>query len=295
MALSQPRQIFGIHDAVPYNRTTGKPYGNLRVLQSSSLSLEGELIDSMGGSQKYAWASEDGAITAEMSLAFDEFPDFVSELFLGAAPTASTAETSGNVGTAANKYGSTIIDASNGISSVSLLSGSAANLKFGKYLIEAATASTFDVYYKTSVDVGRGTDGTHQSDLMKITASPLGFTASVASIPSFGLQFNQVGTPAFTFSGTPNTAEFEVRPVNSASSYVVVGALANQSFPEFGCLLYAQKRGNQQMFEVDAYRCKGVGMPLPFARAEFAAFEVTAKLLYDAALDGILKWRHVSP
>lgn len=292
MARSAPRSIFGVHGVTPYSRTTGLPYGELRVMKGSSISLTGEQVDLMGGSSKYPWASEEGSITAEMTLNVGELPNFMFELFLGNAPTDNSAEASGNISTPVDKNGSTIVDAANGIDSVSLLSGSAANLKFGKYVIEAATASTFDVYFLSGIDLGRGVDGEFQNDTMKITSAPLAFSTGSVSIASFGLTFNSVGTPAFTVG---DTAEFEVRPVNSKSTTVRIGGIVQQSFPEFGALVYSQKRGNEEMIEFDLFRCKGAGMPVPFEMGQFAAFEVKVKCLYDESKDGLFDMRHVSP
>ena len=291
MARSAPRSIFGVHGVTFYRRDTGVPYGELRVLQGSSISLAAELVDQMGGSSKYSWASEEGAITSEMTINTGELPNFMFELFLGAAPTLNAAETSGNISTLTNKDGTSIQDSSDGVASVYLLSGSAANLKFGKYVVEGAGSATFNLYYASSVDIGRGTDGSHLSDLL-LVASSVAFTSSVASVPAFGLAFDQIGTPAFVAG---ETATFEVRPVNSESSDVTVGSLVGQSFPEFGALVYAQKRGNGEQLEIDCYRCKAAGMPIPFEMGAWASFEVNAKLLYDSTQDGLFKMRHVSP
>lgn len=291
MARKAPRSIFGVHGATPYNRTTGLPYGELRVAKSSSLSLQGELVEQMGGSSKYSWAAEEGAITAELTLNVGELPNFMFELFLGKAPTDGSAETSGNISTAANKNGTSVINGTNGIGSVFLLTGSAANLKFGKYVLKALSANTFNVYYLSGIDLGRGGDGSFLTDDLCV-ASALSVASANATLPLFGLEFAKAGTPAFV---TGDTATFEVRPVNSGYSTVRVGGIVSQSFPEFGCLVYAQRRGNQQMLELDLFRCKGAGMPIPFEMGQFAGFEVKAKVLYDEALDGIFDKRFVEP
>jgi hypothetical protein len=291
MARSVPRAIFGIHGCTPYSRTTGLPYGELRVLAGSSVSLQAEQVDLVGGSSKFPWASEEGAITSEMTLNVGELPNFLFELFLGKAPTANNAEATGNITTLTDKNGTSIVDPTNGIASVHLLTGSAANLKFGKYAIKAVGTATFNVYYLTGIDIGRGTDSAFLTDDMCV-ASAVAFTSSVASVPALGLAWAQIGTPSFT---TGDTATFEVRPVNSASSDVTVGGIIGTSFPEFGALVYAQKRGNQQMLELDLFRCKGAGMPLPFEMGQFAKYEIKVKCLYDETLDGIFKMRHVEP
>lgn len=292
MARTAPRSIFGVHGVTPYNRTTGLPYGELRVAKGSSLSMSGEQVDLTGGSSKFPWASEEGAISAEMTLNVGELPNFMFTLFLGTAPTDNAAEpTTGNISTMVDKNGTTVMDATNGIASVFLLAGSAANLKFGKYVVKALTASTFNLYLLSGIDAGRGTDISFLTDDMCV-ASAVAFTASVASVPALGLSWAQIGTPAFTVG---DTAEFAVRPTNSLSTTVRIGGVTGQSFPEFGALVYAQKRGNQEMLELDIFRCKGAGMPLPFEMGAFAGFEVKVKCLYDETKDGLFDMRHVSP
>jgi hypothetical protein len=292
MSRTAPRSIFGVHGVTPYNRTTGLPYGELRVTKGSSISMQGEQQDLLGGSSKYPWASEEGAITAEMTLNVGELPNFMFTLFLGTAPTDNAAElTTGNISTLTDKKGTSIVDATNGIASVHLLSGSAANLKFGKYVIKAVSTNTFNVYYLTGIDSGRGTDIAFLTDDMCV-ASAVAFTASVASVPALGIAWAMIGTPAFV---SDDTAEFTVRPLNSLSTTVRIGGITSQSFPEFGALVYAQKRGNGEMIEFDMFRCKGAGMPLPLEMGAFAAFEVKVKCLYDDAKDGLFDMRHISP
>lgn len=291
MARSAPRAIFGVNGCTPYSRTTGLPLGELRIVKSSSLSLSGELVDLVGGASKYPWASEEGAITAEMTLSVGELPNFMFQLFLGNAPTENTAQASGSISALTDKNGGSIVDPTNGIASVFLLASSQANLKFGKYVVKALTASTFNLYLLSGIDAGRGTDVSILTDDMCV-ASALSFTASVASVPALGVSFALIGTPAFTLG---DTATFEVQPVNSASSNVRIGGLSNQSFPEFGALVYSQKRGNQEMLELDIFRCKAAGMPLPFEMGQFAGFEVKVKCLYDDVKDGIFDMRHVQP
>lgn len=292
MALSEPRSIFGIHSVTPYRRTDGSPYGIMKVLQSSSLAFTGELIDLNGGSQKYPWASEDGLISAEMSLAVNQFEDFMFELFLGASVTANAAAASGAIDDVANFKGESIIDASNGIDAITATSSDEADLKFGTYIIKALSANTFDVYLMSDVDLGRGTDGVYQNDALKINATALDVSVGDAVLADYGLTFGLAGTAAFT---TGDTAKFRVRPPNSGSSEIVVGGVANQSFPEFGAIVIAQKRGSGEMVEVDLFRCKAAGMPIPFETNAFAQTEITAKALYDTALDGVYKMTTIKP
>jgi hypothetical protein len=288
MALSSPRAFFGIHSVSPYSRTDGSFFGELRVLESSSISLSGETIDLLGGSSKFPWESADGSITAEMSLAFSEYPDFVFELFLGNAPTNNAAETGGSVSGFANVKGSTVKHAANGIDAVELTGGDTADLKFGKYILIAASSNTVDLYLSSDIDIGRGTDGSYTNDSLLVAAG-LSVASGDAVDGTFGLTLSKVGTPAFT---TGDTAEFYIRPINTDSMDVTIGQQANQSFPDFGAMIYGQKKGGQ-MVEIEAYKCKAVGLPLGFTRNTYSSAEVTVKMLYDSAKDGVFRIRWI--
>jgi len=293
MALSDPRPVFGVHSVSPYNRTTGSFYGIVKVLAGSSLNLAGEQIELMGGSSKYSWAVEDGRIDAELSLKVREYPDFFIELFLGKAPTANSAESSGNLSTPANKKGTSIINATTGITAT-LTATTPADFKFGKYRIEYASATTVNVFFSSDADLARGSNGTYQSDLLKITATALTITSGGTTlIPSFGITLNG-GSGAIAFT-SGDTAEFEVRPINSKSMTVTIGSTSDSTFPEFGCIIMSQKRGNGEMWEIDALRVKGIGLPFGFEENAWSEAEVKAKCFYDSTQDAVLKIRHVTP
>lgn len=293
MALSDPRTIFGVHSIAPYNRNTGEFYGILKVLGGSTLSLSGETVDLFGGSFKFPWAVEDSTISAELNLRFSQYEDFLYELFLGKQPTVNTAQANGDVSTPVNVEGS-LIEATTGVASIAALSGSEANLKFGKYIAKAVSATEIDLFASTDLDFSRGTDTDYENDLLKITDSPLTVSDSggTTDLAEFGLQIaGGSGTVALT---TGDTAEFYVQPPNTKSMEVSIGG-SSDTFPEFGAVIYAQKRSNGEMFEIDCYRCKAIGMPMGFEQNAWSEAEVTAKVFYDSSKNSVMKLRHVSP
>lgn len=298
MSLSQPRSIFGISTVSPYSRVDGLFFGELRVLESSSISVSAETISLQGGSNKFDWSVEVGSMTSEMNLSFSEYPDFVFELFAGNAPTSNSAEANGSVTTLADKLG-TVVDGSTGIASIDIIGGSEADLKFGKYVIKTVSETTVDVYFSSDVDIGRGANGEFQNDGLKITVSALTVagTGGTVSIPNFGLEITGgSGTVALVALGAVgDTATFEVRPPNSGSMEVTVGQISDQSFPEFGAIIMAAKQSDGEMFEIDALKCTAAGLPIAFARNAYSPAEVNVKLTYDSVLDGVYKIRHVEP
>src|SRR5688572_29249809 len=117
MALSAPRILYGVHSVTPYSRTTGLFYGTAKVVGEFSMGLSGEVQKLFGGSSPYAWAIEKGVINSEVSFKLKQWESFLFEIFMGKAPTDSTADTAGTATTLTNKSGTSVV-ASTGIATV---------------------------------------------------------------------------------------------------------------------------------------------------------------------------------
>ncbi len=292
MALSDARIIFGVHSFTPYNRTTFEPFGTAKVLGSSTFALNGELVKLNGGSNRYPFAIEDSTITAEISLAMKEFPDFAFELFLGKAPSANAAEALGSTTTITNRKGTSVV-AATGLASVDIVAASEADLKFGKYLVKVVSATTVDVFGFSDVDFARGADLVFEDDNLKITASAITIVQSTgAAIPSLGVELTGgAGTIAMV---TDDTATFEIRPINTKSMDVTIGATTDV-YPEFGAILMSQQRGNGEMLEIEVFRAKAIGLPIGLEEKAFAEPEITAEAFFDSTANAVAKIRHVTP
>ncbi len=292
MALSAPRVLFGIHSVTPVNRSTQEFYGTLKVLGGSTISLSGETVELKGGSSKYSWAIEDGATTVEISLKSKEYPDFLFELFLGKAPTAVSADTAGTVTTATDGYGD-LINATTGVASVTVIpTTGAAHLKFGRYVLKAASSTTVDVFCSSDIDFARGTDEDFDNDYLRVaTGVTVSGTSGTTDIASLGLRITGgSGTVALT-SG--DTATFQVKPPSSKSMSVDIGATTDV-FPEFGLICLSQRRANNEMMEAYVYRCKGIGMPLGLEEKAFSEAEIKIKGMYDSVAGKVLTVTHIS-
>lgn len=262
-------------------------------MKGSSLTLTSNLVELSGGTSKYPWAVEDGLITAEMSLKFMQYEDFLIQLFLGTAPTDNSADALANVSALTNKKGTSVMSATTGLASIAVKTGSEADVKFGKFVVKAVSATTVDVYMSSDLDIGRGNKGTIQNDAMKITATPLTITASAPTdVPNFGLTLNGGSGAIALVAG--DTATFETRPENTGSMQVDIGSTVNTSFAEFGAVVMAAKRGNGELFEIDCVRCKAAGMPINFDQNVFSEADVKIKCLYDSVLDKVFSLRSVS-
>ncbi len=291
MALSDPRIIYGVHSISPYSRTTGLPYGILKVIGSANLALNSDLEQLYAGSNKFAWAAENKTVSAELTAKVKAFPGFLFSLFLGATVTDAAADTAGTISTAVNKNGTSII-AATGILAPTIVSANKAHLKFGKYVIKATGAAALSVYLLSDIDITRGNDESYISDDLDIQAVAGVASGADSDLPLLGIKFT--GGASVTAFTTGDTATFEILPPSTKSSNIVVGK-STDTFPAFGALLLAQKRATGEMFEIDAHNCVGGGLPIGLEENAFSQPELKMSCLYDASLDRVFTMRHILP
>lgn len=291
MGLSQDFIAYGIHSLVPYRRADKLPYGIFKVLGGGTISLSAEFEDLFGGSNKYAWASEAKTISAEFTATVKSMPDFLFEVFLGATVNNTAASATGSVEAIANFKGTSLVDASTGIDSVGIKSGSEADLKAAIYVVKAVSATTVDVYAMTDIEFANGNDLEYIDDELKITASPLTITASTAvEIPNSGLELT--GGAGVIGMTDGDTAVFKAAAAHGGISEIIVGKSA-ATFPEHGQVAMAAKRSNGDMMEIDIHKAVGAGFPIALEETVFSIPELTVKLLYDSCLDRIATFRKI--
>jgi hypothetical protein len=292
MSLSDARILYGVHSISPYSRTTGLPYGILKVIGSANLSLNSDLEQLYAGSNKYAWAAENKTVSAELTAKVKAYPGFLFSLFLGATVTDAGADTAGTISTAANKNGTSVI-AATGLASVAIKAAQKANLKFGKYVLKALTSTTLGVYLLSDIDITRGTDAAYTDDNLGLTLSTITISTTTGTdVDSLGLTLTG-GASAIAFV-VGDTATFEVLPPSTKSSSIIVGQ-STDTFPAFGALLLSQKRATGEMFEIDAHYCVGGGLPMNLEENAFSQPELKMACLYDSTLNRVFSIRHILP
>lgn len=291
MTLSQPNTNFGIHSVSPYDLVTKLPLGIFKVLGSAQFNLEGEVIPLQGGSSPYNWDVEDGAVTSELSITLREYPNALFETFLGRGLTINAAEPNGSISSALANANGTSVVASTGIVSVGVKSGSEVDVKTGKYVVKAVSATTVDVYSYSDVDFGKGADKTFEDDLLKITASPLTIVqAAAVDVPGFGIELT--GDSGVIAMVTDDTAIFDTRAQNTGSDSIVIGSITDR-FITVGLYIVGQRKGSNEIITLDVYRTKGVGVPFPFSEKEWMESELTMMAFYDADRDGLFSQQRI--
>lgn len=294
MPLSNPRIIFGIHSISPYNRTDKTPYGILKVIGSANLALTSDIEQLFAGSNKFAWAAEAKTLNSELTAKVKAYPGFLFSLFLGASVTDSGIDSAGTISTLVAGQGTTIPNATIGVASVIVIPTTGApNLKFGKYVLKAASATTVNVYLYSDINANRGTVVSYVDDTLQV-AGPITVTGTSGTTDIASLGIRVTGGSGTVALVVGDTGSFEVKPPSTSSSAIVVGS-STTSFPNFGALLLAQKRATGELFEIDALNCVASGLPIALEEQAFSQPEIKMQCLYDSSADAVFKIRHYLP
>ena len=278
MALSEPRVVFGIHSIVPYDRTTDDPFGLLRVLGGGEINLEAERVTLFGGSNRFPFVSEAGRIEAEFTFTAKEYPDFLFELFLGADITLTAAEAAGSTNNLANVVGTSVVSTA-GI--VTATVDTAADLKFGHVVIKAVSATTVDLFVHANIDSAKGATDLDIDDDLKLSGGPFTIVAATpTNIAQLGIDLN--GDAGAIAMVTDDVASFDIFPIHTGASTIEVGKVGTV-FPEFGVRMMAAKLSDGRIFEINAFRANGSGLPIGLTENEFSEPELSMVLLFDSA------------
>lgn len=220
MALSRETEIFKFYGFTAINKTTGLPYGKpIRVTGGFSLTPNNDVKKLTGGANDSARAIEFGSAAQTISAtAKGGLPDWVNTL-AGYTVTSSAAEASGSTSTITNSTGTSVANATTGIASVGVKSGSEADLKPGTYFVKAASSTTVDIYMDIDLNHTDGTDVSFQDDNLKLLASALTVTTDTAvTVTGCGVELTGgSGTIGLT---ADDVAIFTVKQINDGSAKI---------------------------------------------------------------------------
>jgi hypothetical protein len=286
--LKRPDTIFGVHSISFINKSTGLPYGAstagngiIKLLKTASIMDNQDLVGLSGGSYSTDVVTESGKSEISIDAKLSEYPGYIFDL-MGLTRTRNNAEASGAATEFANKIGSSVKHATTGVASISITT--AADKKYGHYLVKAASSTTVNVYGITDIDFkGNGTILDYVDESLKITASALTITAAtLVEIPGTGISLTGgSGTIGMT-SG--DVAVFEVRKANTGSE--VITRYDSVAPVEFEAYFYSQRQASGDRQAIRAYRCvMSTSMP-GFAEKAFSEIPLKIRCLPDTAQGG---------
>jgi hypothetical protein len=290
MALSDPKINFSVHSITPYARFTktiggttfykGLPFGMFQVVGDASFNLNASSVQVYGGSSYFARASEITQIDAEATFTVKESPDMLYSLFGGATITKTAASATGTVFSLQNANGTSVFDATTGVASATVKTGSEADLKFGHYVVRAVSATTVDVYAMTDLQFQTGTAINFEDDELKITASALTIaTGAAVEVPDTGIELTG-GSGSISMT-QDDTAVYQVIAEHGGISTIDIGK-KGLTFPNHGLILYGKERSDATIFAIEIFKAQAsAGMVLPMSESDFQITDIAVKALID--------------
>ena len=270
---------FGVKAIIPYDRATYKPLGFAEVVSSGGLELSGEMVTLQGGSNRYSYDAAHGFIEPAMNVTMKEFPSWVYNLMLGATPSTVDVSENGMIRNIENRKGKSL-QKDSAITGVSVLATKNADLKFGRYTVEAVTASTIAVYVNSDVDAGEGgTRLTVHNDFLKIHDDDFDLADNTdIDIPSIGVRLEVAATVSGVTAG--DTFTFEVLPKANYAREVTIGRNTDL-FPVFGMYAVSENIRGSSLCLIDCFKCKANGLPQAFNEKSWAESELSIMPLID--------------
>lgn len=264
MTIEKVRDFYGIKYLIPYNITTRKPICLLRVIGELSYESEVEAVELQGGHASAPWDVEYGQPSPSLSGTVREYPAELFGLLETATITENSAEASGSISDVTNHQGTSLYK-TNGITNVTVHPSYKSNLKFGEYVLVATGAQTLSLYIK----------GLHDSfeDIECLVASGISTTTTGAvQVTDYGITLTVTGTPAYTIG---DTMAFNVRPVNTGSTRILVGS--GEAPSNFGLLCVFPRKTDGVLHIIDIFNVSGSGIPWKGVSREFSEFSINWK------------------
>lgn len=281
-----PLKSFGIHNATFKDNINPDAWGGAEILGSAEADMKQEIIALDGGSSPVAWGAAPGRATGEITLTIRQYDPqitrFLKPWVAGSEVEVPGGEAGGSVTTIVNKKGVSVVDATTGIASIAVDSGSVADLSPGNYKFVATGAATGDLYVDTDVT---GQVEYQDSDL-KINDTPITVPGTGGTVVYQGIEFTGgSGTIAFV---TGDVAYFSVSP---ASNYKLTEFFGKTGacFREFELTVYSECESGK--IRTTTYpRCVATASTPPqMLEKEWASMEATIKVLKPASVDYVAK------
>jgi hypothetical protein len=274
--------LFGVHSIVLLDRANGfLPFKDalFEVIGNIQINTSKEQKPLTGGSSSIPFEVEEGASSAEFSMTIRQCNSAIFEA-IGGVVTRTSAASGGTISPLVNLSGGNLVAAATKIASVAIIpSTGEANLKTGRYIVRAMSATTVNIYGTTNQDFLRGTDVEFQDDELKLLASDITITTSgTTAVASLGIQLVggsgtialTTGTTAMFSVATPHKGirDYSMNTIGSSSKYV-------------GLVGYTQRKADGGIGEVFLPRVKLSGFPINLTEKEWPEFEVSGIITTD--------------
>lgn len=278
MTTENVNPLFGAKALIAYNRKTFKPLGIFRAITTMEYTREQEQVLLEAGHHNGPFAAEPGAVANAIVANVMEFPNFAYTALDNATQADITGEdATGFVGTIANKSGVSVADATTGIASVSIISGSEDLVPLAKAIVVVGTSVADEVDVFMIGDTVTGEIPVTDELTLLAAGVVVPGTGGTVDIPAFGLTLTGgSGTVAFV---EDDTAFFESRPANSKTTKIT---MADNSDIKLVGMLFVWPRTSEGLQTIADFPKVAIsGSPFSGATRAFAEMELSATPLID--------------
>lgn len=298
--LKQPTGYYGLYSIMLLDYTTHEPLRLFKKVAELTIPFEADAEDYIGGGDKLAEESEIKTYKPDMTLQLKQFDREMYAYLSSAVVTIGAAEPSGycsaqatppiavsSVGTS-NTISSTVT----GIATIAV--SNVNDLKTGKYIIKAVSATT--IYFMPTSDFefgGAFTSGTKVSfatnalgtdilnrPLMVTGNTPYTFSVSNGAqtvLTGFGLTITGGSAVAMT---PGDTAEIEVRAANIENDQIILGQAAAMIPKRYAMLATMDSKTTGEVIYVFAPKVMPLGFNVPLKQKAWADAAPKLKMLH---------------
>ncbi len=277
MAIEKVMDFFGVKALIFYDLATFVPLGLFRVIGDFNFERTKENVLLTGGNAEGAFDAEFGQPENSIASTLREVPSWAYSALEGATITPTAAETLGFVGTATNKSGTSVVDATTGIASITAKAGSEANIRGIRYVLKATGADTVDIYVHS--------EGPYDNIQARVAIGVVvPGTGGTVDVDELGITITG-GSGAIAFV-TDDTGSVLTRPIHAGFNVIKVGSEASV-VNEFGIICITPRQASGIQFWIDIHRVKASGIPFNLTSREWSEWALTATPLIDCAEDAL--------
>ena len=277
--------LFGAKAMIAYNRCTLEPLGIFRAISTMEYTREQEQVTLEAGHRNGPFAVEAGAVTNSITATVMEFPDFYYTKLDNATKAETLGEdATGFVGAIANKKGVSIVNATTGIASVSIIAASEDKVPFSKAIVVVGTAVANEVDIYLLGDVTSG--GIPVVDELTLIASAVVIpdTGGTVDLADYGITITSGSGSIALVEG--DSAFFESRPANIKTTKITMQD--NSDIKNVGLLFVWPKNSDGKQTIVDFPKVAVAGSSFNGATRAFAETEITGTPLIDVDSNNVL-------
>lgn len=300
--LKQPTGFYGLFSVALLDFMTHEPLKIFKIAAELTIPFEADMDDLISGGLKMAEESEPKVYKSDMSLMLKQFDRELfaylssAQVVIGSAEPYGYSSAQSTPPTAVYSVGATntIASATTGIATIAVDPLHYADLKAGKYIIKAVSATTIyfmpltDVEFGgaftagTEVNFGTNSLGTDLAGRQIYVTGTTPFTFAVTngaptSITGFGLIINGGSAVAMTAG---DTATIEVRPVNIENDVITLGHSAALIPKRFALYAALDTKVNGEVIEIFAPKVMPSGFAVPLKTKAWAEASPKLKMLH---------------